>query len=138
MSPDQLESSLLASYGGVNPIRACGERSYFYNPVGLLKRGVYFATVREADGPNDRASNLDRAGIFRLNIGIGKVAYRNHFGETPARPPKGGVVALGVDFTELDTLPPPPPGIRLDGLGGDSCARRSRGAAPGRCHGGTP
>ena len=65
-------------------------------------------TVKERDGANDKASQLDREGVFRLNLGVGKEKYRELFGPTPARPPKGGVVDTGHDFTALDRLTPHP------------------------------
>ncbi|MEL7086953.1 MAG: DUF6194 family protein [Planctomycetota bacterium] len=93
---------------GVNVLPAWGERALFYNPGGKLKRGTYFATVKEKDGDNDRASNLDRPGIWRLNIGVRKETFVERFGPTPLRPVKGGVVAGTWDFTQLDTLTPHP------------------------------
>jgi hypothetical protein len=69
---------------------------------------VYFVTVKEHDGPNDRASRLDRHGVFRVSVGAGRDMYEDRFGPTPPRPPKGGIVETGHDFTELDTLTPHP------------------------------
>jgi hypothetical protein len=49
----------------------------------------------------DRVSNLDRPGVYRLNIGVSRSTFRSLFGS--AR------VDLGAcDFTALDTLMPHP------------------------------
>lgn len=80
----------------------------FYNPGGKLPRGVYFATLKEKDGENDQASNLDRGGVFRLNIGTSKPLFQERFGTPPARPKKGGTVEGPWDFTALNTLMPHP------------------------------
>jgi hypothetical protein len=92
----------------VYPIAAWGETSYFYNPERMLPRGIYFATLKEKDGQNDSASNLNRSDVFRLNIGISKLTYRSLFGQQPSRPHAGGVVDTGHDFTALDQLIPHP------------------------------
>ena len=36
----------------------------------ILKRGIYFCTIKEKDGDNDKASNLHRYAVFRVNFGI--------------------------------------------------------------------
>ena len=99
---------ILRSFPGIVPVAAWGETSFFYNPGRALPRGVYFATLKAKDGENDRASRLDRPGVFRLNIGISKTTYRSLFGPPPARPAAGGVVETGHDFAALDTLLPHP------------------------------
>ncbi len=93
---------------GVVPQSAWGEVSYFYNPGLKLKRGTYFATIKQKNGAHDRASDLDRAHVWRLNIGLTKSCYENLFGPPPARPPKGGVVQGPWDFQKLDTIMPHP------------------------------
>lgn len=108
MTPDDVVAFALARYPGAVEVASWGERSVFHNPGGALPRGVYFLTVKERDGPNDRASRLDRDGVFRVNVGVGPAAYEERFGARPERPPKGGVVATGHDFTVTDTLTPHP------------------------------
>ncbi len=70
-----------------------GERSYFVNPELKLKRGSYFATVKSKDGENDKASYLNRPGVFRLSIGLTPKKYEEIFGRRSLRPLKGGVIA---------------------------------------------
>lgn len=96
------------SFPGIVPVAAWGETSFFYNPGQALPRGVYFATLKAKDGDNDRASNLNRPSVFRLNVGISKPTYRSLFGPPPSRPAAGGIVDTGHDFTSLDTLLPHP------------------------------
>lgn len=85
-----------------------GERGIFFNPGRKLPKGVYVLTFKERDGPNDCASNVNRTGVYRLNLGISKSAFVNLFGEIPARPPAGSVVTTGHDFTQLDQIMPHP------------------------------
>ena len=74
----------------------------------MLPRGVYFATVKEKDGENDRASNIDREGVFRFNVGTSKPLFLERFGPPPPRPGKGQAIEGEWDFTELDTITPHP------------------------------
>jgi len=107
-TPDTIIEHLLDRFEGTRVVEAWGERSIFYNPGLLLPRGVYFATVKEKDGENDKASHLDRPGVFRFNVGTTKPLFLERFGPPPARPGKGGVVNGLWDFTAADTLTPHP------------------------------
>lgn len=104
----RLIQSFAHRFDGTRIVAAWGEQSLFYNPGGRLPRGVYFATVKSKDGANDKASNLDRAGIFRLNIGTSKDLFIAEFGPPPKRPGKGGIVEGPWDFTAPDVLTPHP------------------------------
>jgi hypothetical protein len=97
-----------SAFADIHIVKAWGETSLFYNPHRKLLRGIYFVTIKEKNGPNDRASNLDRSEVFRLNIGISKLTYRSLFGQQPSRPHAGGVVDTGHDFASLDRLFPHP------------------------------
>lgn len=108
MNTTELEDWILSAYQGVVPKDAYRERSFFYNPDRSLKNGVYFATVKDSDGPNDKSSRLNREGVYRLSIGIGTTEYRKLFGNLPKRPPKGGSVDLDYDFTALNMFMPHP------------------------------
>lgn len=57
-----------------------------------------FATIVTKDDEFDGASKLDRPGVFRLNIGVGKESFRALFGEELA----------AIDHSALDTLMPHP------------------------------
>ena len=93
------------------PEVAWGDTFFSYDPDRNLdpKRGFPFATIVTKDyGDFDCASNLNRPGVFRLNIGVSKDTYRSLFGPQP--PPLGasGVVDTGHDFTALDQIMPHP------------------------------
>ncbi|MCC5814268.1 MAG: hypothetical protein JJT78_05890 [Leptospira sp.] len=98
----------MKEYPGVIVLDAYRERSIFYNPNGTKPKGIYFATIKESDGPNDKSSHLDREGVYRLSIGIGKKKYQEIFGKIPDRPTKGGVVNIDIDFQEIRKLTPHP------------------------------
>jgi hypothetical protein len=108
IDPDDVIKIVLARYPGCVEILSWGERAVFYNPERQLSRGVYFLTVKDHDGEHDRASNLDRPGVFRVSIGCGPRAYEQRFGPRPSRPAKGGVAATGHKFTISDILMPHP------------------------------
>jgi hypothetical protein len=108
MDSSSIAHHITGTFAGIYPLSAWGETSFFYNPGRKLPRGIYFATVKDKDGDNDRASNLHRPGVFRLNFGISKPTYRSLFGPSPVRPPAGGVVDTGHDFAALDQLLPHP------------------------------
>lgn len=107
-TPDSIIKHLLDRFEGTRVVEAWGERSIFYNPGLILPRGVYFATVKEKDGENDKASHLDRPGVFRFSVGTTKPLFLERFGPPPSRPGKGGVLDGPWDFTAADTLTPHP------------------------------
>jgi hypothetical protein len=107
-TPDSIIQDLLERFENTRVVAAWGERSIFYNPGGKLPRGVYFATIKEKNGENDKASHLDRAGMFRLNVGTIRPVFVERFGPPPARPGKCGVVDGPWDFTAPDILTPHP------------------------------
>jgi hypothetical protein len=108
MNAKQLEQWILDNYQGVIVTNAYRERSFFYNPDGSLPKGIYFATIKESNGPNDKASNLDREGVYRFSIGVGKKQYQQLFGDVPKRSAKGEIVELDFDFTSMGILMPHP------------------------------
>ena len=108
MNANQLEHWILENYDGVIVTDAYRERSFFYNPDGSLPKGIYFATIKESDGPNDKASNLNREGIYRFSIGVGKKHFQQLFSDVPKRPAKGEFVQMSFDFTKTGLLMPHP------------------------------
>ncbi len=108
MNPHGIIKIITTNLDGVKPKSSWGETSLFYNPKNTLPNGVYFCTIKESDGENDKSSNLSRDDVFRLSIGIPKDVYSSLFGEKPKRPEKGGIVDTGHDFTKVDTLMPHP------------------------------
>ncbi len=108
MNPKKIIETITSNLDGVKPKSSWGETSLFYNPKNELPNGVYFCTIKENDGENDKSSKLSRENIFRLSIGIPKETYHSLFGEKPTRPDKGGIVNTGHDFTQENVLMPHP------------------------------
>ena len=74
-----------------------GYTFFFYSTYHTLP----FATLISADYEYDRVSNLDRPGVFRLNIGVSKPTFQSLFGT-------GKIDVSTYDFTALDTIMPHP------------------------------
>ncbi|MDY6883606.1 MAG: DUF6194 family protein [Pseudomonadota bacterium] len=108
MQPEDIIDEIVSLFDGVEPKASWGETSLFYNPGRALPNGVYFCTIKEKNGDNDKASKLDRLGVFRLSIGTNKETYERHFGPRPKRPAKGGIIDTGHDFAALNELMPHP------------------------------
>ena len=108
MTAQELEIWILDNYEDIIVTDAYRERSFFYNPSRLLPKGIYFTTLKESDGPNDKASDLNRNEVYRISLGIGKREYEKLFGPTPKRASKGDVVDIDFDFTVLQILMPHP------------------------------
>jgi hypothetical protein len=100
---------LLALDQGLRRERYWGEDSVFYNPGRAAPLGMIFASIKDHDGANDRSAQLSRPGVYRFAFCLARVPYEQRFGETPARPRKGGVVDLpDYDPTRLRELMPHP------------------------------
>ncbi len=107
---------IAATFAGVDVVIgeegiAAGDTFFIYDPERNLddKHKIPFATIVTKDyGDFDRASNLDRPGVFLLNVGVGGERYRSLFGPPPAKPEPNGVVQTGHDFAALDQLLPHP------------------------------
>ncbi|MEU7908787.1 DUF6194 family protein [Actinoplanes sp. NPDC049118] len=84
------------------PEGAWGDRFYYVGP----DRRQPFATIVEHDVPGfDEASRLDRPGVFRLNLDLGRAAFESLFGF----PPKDFEDHReDFDFARLDTWIPHP------------------------------
>ncbi len=108
MTPEEIIQYICSNLSGVVPKASWGETSLFYNPGRVLPNGVYFCTLKQHNGENDQASNLEREGVFRVAIGLNPKTYVRLFGQKPARPSKGGIVATDHDFTKLNELMPHP------------------------------
>lgn len=108
LTEEEVLDYLVSNFPGLNVIDAWGEKSLFYNPDKLLKRGIYFCTIKTKDGANDQASNLDRVDVFRVNFGLSKTTFLSIFTKLPKRPIKGGFIEGSYDFQALDILTPHP------------------------------
>ena len=101
---DAMTRYLLDSFDSVEMTEAMGYLFFFYDG----ERKMPFATIGLEDNDYDRVSQLDRPGVYRLNIGVRKETYRDLFGPPPAAPGASGVVDTGHDFAALDQLLPHP------------------------------
>ena len=91
---------VVASLDNGAPEIAWGDSFFIYDPDRNLEetRRFPFATIVTKDyGDFDNKSNLDRPGVFRLNIGVSKETYASLFGDESLH-----------DFTALDRLMPHP------------------------------
>jgi hypothetical protein len=104
MNEASMTQYITDTFAGVETTDAYGYTFFFYGP----DRKLPFATLATSDNEYDRASDLNRPSIYRLNIGVSKDTYRALFGPQPARAGVDGVVDTGHDFTRLDHLMPHP------------------------------
>jgi hypothetical protein len=82
---------------------AAGDTFFIYDPDRNLqdKQRFPFATIVTKDyGDFDNASNLNREGVFRLNVGVSRETFRSLFADD--------VTDETYDFTALDRLLPHP------------------------------
>lgn len=95
------ESSVIAyitkTFPEVETTTAFGYIFFFYRS----ERKLPFATLISSDQEYDRISNLDRPGVFRLNIGISKQTFQALFGTAK-------VDVSSYDFSVLDVIMPHP------------------------------
>lgn len=108
LKPDEILSYCLKNFKGTVLTESWGERGIFYNPDYTLKRGIYVLTVKEKDGKNDKASDLNRENTFRVNLGIRKKTFVELFSFIPKRPQAGGVVEMEYNFKEYNEIIPHP------------------------------
>ncbi|MDD9908241.1 MAG: DUF6194 family protein [Ahrensia sp.] len=108
MTAEVISSWIVETFDHVVAKGAWGETSFFVNPGRALPSGAYFATIKQKDGDNDRASALDREAVYRLNFGPGRRAFEELFGSPPARPGKGKIIEGDYDFKALDVIMPHP------------------------------
>lgn len=90
------------------PEIAWGDSFFYYDADRDIAadRRFPFATVVTKDYPGfDEASNVDRDGVFRLNISVGRQRFAELIGYPPAQHPHH---QADVDYTAIDTVIPHP------------------------------
>lgn len=97
MDAAAIATYITATFPQVETSEAFGYTFFFYGPDRMLP----FATLAASDNDHDRVSNLDRPGVYRLNIGVGRKTFQSLFGAE-------GVVLGDHDFTALDRIMPHP------------------------------
>lgn len=98
---------ITGTFDGLETVLANGDTFIMYDP----ERKFPMVTLVTSDY-NDSFSNLNRPGVFRLNIGISKQTFLSLFGSKAKASAGEGDSADGVgndyDFTALDQLMPHP------------------------------
>ena len=90
--------NFVSSLASVQRSEAYGYQFFFYSDDHRLP----FLTIANSDNDYDKVSNLNREGIFRVNMGVHKATFADLFPENP------GGDSTGVDFTVLNTFLPHP------------------------------
>ena len=97
MTEAEITQYILDTFPGVETAENLGYLFFFYG----ADHNLPFATLATADNDYDRVSNLNRPGVFRLNIGIGKQTFQSLFGADC-------VDVSRYDYTALDRIMPHP------------------------------
>ncbi|MFM9925516.1 DUF6194 family protein [Variovorax sp. H27-G14] len=95
MTEDDITQHIIDMLGGGHFVVA-DDNSFFFHGA---DNKWPFATIVTKDSDADSASNLNRPGVFRLNIRTGEERFHALFGEQEQ---------AGTDFTALDRLMPHP------------------------------
>lgn len=106
MNEAAITAYITATFAGAETVTADGNTFFFTGSDHMFP----FATLVTND-EYDTVSALNRPGIFRLNIGVGRATFRAHFGTEASFPdPNTGDNAKGgdYDFAALDRLLPHP------------------------------
>ncbi len=97
MNESSVIDYIITTFPEVETTTAYGYTFFFYRSDRL----VPFATLISSDQEYDRFSNLDRPGVFRLNIGVSRKTFQSLFGTEK-------VDVSNYDFTALDVIMPHP------------------------------
>jgi hypothetical protein len=97
MDETSVADYITKTFTGVETTTSSGYTFFFYRSDHKLP----FATLAASDNDFDHISNLDRPGVFRLNIGISRQTFQSLFGTAK-------VDVDRYDFTALDTILPHP------------------------------
>jgi hypothetical protein len=109
MEQEAISSYIADTFDGVDVVEADGNAFYFFDPGGETPpdHRFPFATL-VANDLYDQFSDLDREGVFRLNVGVSRQTYEGLFGAKAAPPAAADSAAANYDFTALDTIVPHP------------------------------
>lgn len=97
MNESSVTNYITKRFPGVETTTAFGYTFFFYKSDHMLP----FATLISSDQEHDQISNLDRPGVFRVNIGISRETFQSLFGTAK-------VDVSNYDFTALDVIMPHP------------------------------
>jgi hypothetical protein len=97
MTEVSITDYITETFSKVETTTDSGYTFFFYRS----ERKLPFATIASSDNEHDKVSDLNRPGVFRLNIGVSKQTFQSLFGEAKIDP-------TGYDYTALDQLMPHP------------------------------
>ena len=97
MNASAIVDYIMKTFPEVETTNAYGYDMFFYRS----DRKLSFATMISSDYDYDNVSNLNRPGVFRLNIGVSKQTFQSLFGTDE-------VNVNDYDFTALDVIMPHP------------------------------
>lgn len=97
MNESSLVDYITKTYPEAETTTAFGYTMFFYQSDRILP----FATLISADYEYDHISNLDRPGVYRLNLGVSRQTFQSLFGTAK-------VDNSNYDFTALDVIMPHP------------------------------
>jgi hypothetical protein len=97
MNESSVAEYIMKTFPDVETTTNFGYTFFFYKSDHKLP----FATIASSDNEYESISQLDRPGVFRLNLGIGKETFQSLFGAAKIDVSK-------YDFTALDVIMPHP------------------------------
>ena len=97
MNKSEVAEYILKTFPDVETVNDYGYDMFFYQS----DRKLSFATLIDSDYDYDNISNLNRPGVFRLNLGVSKKTFQSLFGTD-------AVEVNDYDFTALDVIMPHP------------------------------
>ena len=103
MNETEIFEYITRAFKDVETVTANGDTFFFNDP----KKMFPFATLVTSNY-NDNFSDLDRPGVFRLNIGPNKATFLALFGPPPASKAADYEPIPGYDYTALDKILPHP------------------------------
>ena|SRR5258707_1263747 len=92
-----ITSSITSTFENVETTVNLGYTFFFYRDDHMHA----FATIASTGNEYERISNLDRPGVFRLNIGVSRDTFQSLFGTKK-------IDKSAYDFTALNTIMPHP------------------------------
>jgi hypothetical protein len=97
MNESSVADYIMKTFSDVETSTDFGYTFFFYKSDHLLS----FATIASTDNEYESISNLNRPGVFRLNIGVSRETFQSLFGAAKVDVSK-------YDFTALDLIMPHP------------------------------
>ena len=94
MNEAQIIEFITKNYKGVYITTNGGDSFFLYDPEGKFP----LATLVTSDDDYDQSANLNRPGVFRLNVGVSKEKFREMF----------GTEETAYDYPALDKIMPHP------------------------------